>query len=209
VHGALAVIQSALARYGYWAVLGAIFLEDFGLPLPGETMLITGSLLAASGQLHIVPLLLVAWVAAVAGDNVGFAIGCYGGRRLVLRLGRRLRLTPERLQEAEERFRRFGPFVVVFARFIDILRQLNGILAGIGGMPWPRFLLFNALGAALWVGFWGTLIYVLGRHAGSAVQVFKRYELPVMGGLLLTGALVLTVRFLLRRRRGKRGKRGG
>ncbi|HZU15727.1 MAG TPA: DedA family protein, partial [Candidatus Dormibacteraeota bacterium] len=85
-------------RWGYLAVFGTVFLEDFGLPLPGETMLITAGVLSGLGQLSIVPLLPVAWTAAVLGDNVGYAIGLVGGRRLVLRWGRYVLVTPERLQ---------------------------------------------------------------------------------------------------------------
>ncbi len=193
--------ESLLAHYGYLAIFAAVFLEDFGVPAPGETALIAGAIEAGRGQLHFFLVVAVAFVAATAGDNVGYAIGRFGGRRLVLRYGRVLRLTPERLKKAEDRFRSFGPAVVVIARFVEVLRQLNGILAGISGMSWPRFLLFNAAGAALWVGFWGTLFFKLGKRAQEFAGVFKRYELPALAvAVLLIGGFV-AVRLLRRRAR--------
>ncbi len=203
MHGLTAALRAFLEHYGYGAVFLTILMESFGVPLPGETILITGALEAANGRLRIVPLLLFAWLAAVIGDNIGYAIGRFGGRRLALRYGRFVRLTPERLQETETRFRRLGPFVVVFARFVEVLRQLNGILAGIAGMHWLRFLLFNAIGGALWVGFWGTLFYRVGRHSRQIVRLFKRYELPALAILALAVAGFLLLRWLRRRRRGR------
>jgi membrane protein DedA with SNARE-associated domain len=156
-------LQLYLAQYGYGAIFISILLEDFGLPVPGETLLIAGSLLAAGGSLDITVLLITAWIAAVIGDNIGYAIGRYGGRRLVLRYGHHVLITRERLNHAEKFFQRHsGEAVVTLARFVAILRQLNGIIAGISEMRWYRFLLFNAVGAALWVCFWGFLTYELG-----------------------------------------------
>ncbi len=204
--GIVADLQHLLSHYGYWAVLTAIFLEDFGVPLPGESILIAAALEAAGpgSGLHIVPLLLVSWIAAVVGDNVGYAIGRFGGRALVLRYGRIVGLTPARWNRAEVRFRGFGPFVVVIARFVEVLRQLNGILAGILPMPWLTFLAFNALGAALWVGFWGTLAYQLGERITSIGDVFRRYEWYILSAVFIAFTLWLFIRFAVRRRGGRR-----
>jgi membrane protein DedA with SNARE-associated domain len=174
--------HSLLARYGYGAVFVAIFLEDFGLPMPGETLLIAASIGAGRGNLSLAVVAMLAWMAAVLGDNVGYLIGRFGGRRLVERYGRYVLLTPARLARAEAAFQRRGGWVVVFARFLQILRQLNGIIAGTAGMRWWRFLLFNSLGAAAWVGFWGTLFFLLGRRTRSIVALVKRYEAPVILG---------------------------
>lgn len=92
----------------------------------------------------------------MAGDNIGFAIGHYGGRALVLRWGRYVRLTGERLDKAQIFFQRHGAWIITAARFIEVLRQANGIVAGTAGLRWRRFLAFNALGAVLWVGTWAT-----------------------------------------------------
>ncbi len=158
--------------YGYLAVFFGILLEDFGFPTPGETMLIAGSVLASRGTLNILWLLPVAWLGAVIGDSIGFLIGSLGGHRILVRHGGRIGITLERLQKVEEFFARYGDIVIVVARFFIILRQFNGIVAGTLEMPWPRFFLYNSIGAALWVGFWGGLTYWLGRRFFEFIHVF-------------------------------------
>lgn len=157
-------VRHFVVDYGYLAVFLGIFFEDFGLPTPGETMLIAGAILASHGSLNIMWLLPVAWAAAVCGDSIGFVIGAKGGNKLVTRYGEKIGITEERLQKVEAFFARYGDIVVVFARFFVILRQFNGIVAGTLEMPWPRFFLYNAIGAALWVGCWGGATYWLGRR---------------------------------------------
>ena len=132
-------------------MFGALLLESFGLPLPGETMLIAGALLAAQDGMRLVPLLITASGAAVLGDNIGYAVGRFGGRRLIVRYGARIGLTESRLAMVEAFFQRHGGEVVLVARFFAVLRQLNRIVAGSVGMGWWRFLAYNAVGAALWV----------------------------------------------------------
>lgn len=196
--GVLSDLKPYIDHYGYWAVFGTILLEDFGVPMPGESMLILGALLASQGTLHIAPLLIFAWAAAVTGDNIGFAIGHFGGRRAVLRYGRYVFLTRERLDRVESFFDRYGGIIVLAARFIEGLRQLNGITAGTVRMHWSRFLLYNAIGAALWVGFWGMLFYEIGAQAGSFQSLFHKLEYVLLG-LFLLG--LLGVAFHLWRRR--------
>ena len=150
----LATAHPYLAQYGYGALFAVLFAESLGLPLPGETFLVASSFLASRGQMHIAWGAAVAGVAAVLGDNVGYGIGRWGGQRLLVRHGARVGITPERYARAERFFARFGPEIVIVARFIPVLRQLNGVVAGGVQMPWKRFLLYNMLGAALWVGTW-------------------------------------------------------
>jgi membrane protein DedA with SNARE-associated domain len=180
-----------LDQYGLWAVFGAILLEDFGVPLPGETLLIAGALLASQGTMRIVPLLLIAWAGAVTGDNIGYAIGRFGGRRLVQRYGPYLLISERRLEYAEAFFRRRGGVIVVAARFFAVLRQLNGLIAGIARMPWWQFLPYNAIGAALWVGFWGTLFYQLGGSAMRIGLAFKKLQFFLIGGVVVAAAAVI------------------
>jgi membrane protein DedA with SNARE-associated domain len=150
--GVFGHLQPVLEHYGYLAVGGFVLLEDFGVPLPGETVLIAAAIFAGSGHMNIAVVCLVAVIAAIIGDNIGFIMGHFGGRPLVHRYGRYIFLTPERLDQAEDYFNRHGGKIVTMARFIAVLRQLNGILSGIIGMHWAKFLAFNALGAVLWVG---------------------------------------------------------
>ena len=137
--GFLAALAPLLDHWGYLAVVFLILVEDFGGPAPGETVLIAASVYAGAGRLNIVAVGVVGFVAAVLGDNIGYAIGRFGGRTLVLRFGRYVRLTEERLARAESCFARHGGKIVIVARFIEGLRQANGIIAGITRMHWLRF----------------------------------------------------------------------
>ncbi|HEY3919037.1 MAG TPA: DedA family protein [Stellaceae bacterium] len=165
-------VRHFVVDYGYLAVFLGIFLEDFGLPTPGETLLIAGAILASHGSLSIYWLLPIAWAGAVTGDSVGFLIGATGGQKLLTRYGEKIGITEERLRRVEGFFARYGDIVVVFARFFVILRQFNGIAAGALEMPWPRFFLYNAIGAALWVGVWGGATYWLGRRFFDYLRSF-------------------------------------
>jgi len=165
-------VRQFVTDYGYLAVFLGIFFEDFGLPTPGETMLIAGAVLASHGSLNIYWLLPIAWAGAVIGDSIGFLIGATGGHKLLMRYGGKIGITEERLQKVEAFFQRYGDIVVVFARFFLVLRQFNGIAAGALEMPWPRFLLYNAIGAALWVGFWGGATYWIGRSFFEYLRAF-------------------------------------
>jgi membrane protein DedA with SNARE-associated domain len=197
--GFLGALAPVLNHYGYLAVGGLVLVEDFGVPAPGETVLIAAAVYAGAGQLNIVLVALIAFVAAVLGDNIGFAIGHFGGRPLAERLGRYVFLTPERLDAAERFFTRHGGKVVTIARFVEGLRQANGIIAGITGMHWLKFLAYNALGAALWVGLWVTLGDLAGNHITPIYDAIHQYTLYV---LIAFGVLVvaLIVRHLVRRR---------
>ena len=171
-----------------------LFLETLGLPLPGETLLITAALLAAKGVFNLPSLLITAWAASVLGDNVGFYIGRFGGRRFLLRFGGGIGLTRQRIRKMEHFYQRFGPQVVIVARFFAIARQLNGLVAGSSGMgPW-RFLIYNVLGAALWVGAWTLGAYYLGNHIHILVTWSSRIALPMMALSIVVGIAFLIYR---------------
>ena len=174
--GFLNVVAPYLEHYSYWAVLLLVMLEDFGVPVPGETILIAAAIFAGTGRLNVVLVGLIGFIAAVIGDNIGFAIGHYGGRALALRWGKYVFLTEERLTKAEVFFNRHGGKIIVVARFIEGLRQANGIIAGISGMRWLRFVFYNALGAALWVGTWVTLGYLAGNHINTIYHYITNYS---------------------------------
>jgi len=157
-------VRHFVVEYGYLAVFLGILLENFGLPTPGETILIAGAVLASRGSLEIVWVLPIAWFAAVIGNSIGYVIGVTGGNKLLVRYGARIGITHQRLQKVEELFARYGDIIIIGARFFVVLRQFSGIVAGTLEMPWPRFLLYNAIGAALWVGVWGGATYWLGRR---------------------------------------------
>jgi membrane protein DedA with SNARE-associated domain len=200
--GFLNALSSPLQHFGVWAIGLLILLEDFGIPVPGETILIAGAVYAGAGRLNVVLVGVVAFFAAIIGDNIGFAIGHFGGRALALRWGKYVFLTEERLDKAERFFDRRGAIVITFARFVEGLRQANGIIAGISGMHWLRFLIFNAIGAALWVGTWVSLGYLAGNHIATIYHYITLYSYYVLIALavLLAGYIV----WHLRRRRRRR-----
>lgn len=190
LHGVVGELAPALDRYGYLAVVGMVFVESFGIPAPGQTLLIVGGFYAGAGRLNVVVVAVLGALAAVVGDSVGYVIGRLGGHRLVVRFGRFVLFTERRLAQVEGFFDRHGPQVVAAARFVDGARQFNGMVAGLAGMPWPRFLVFNALGAVLWAGIWTTVGYLAGSHVSAISERFHRYEVSVLIGV---GCLVLGV----------------
>jgi membrane protein DedA with SNARE-associated domain len=199
--GFLNVVGGQLQHYGLWAILLLVMVEDFGIPVPGETILIAGAIYAGAGRLNIVEVGVIGFGAAVIGDNIGFAIGHFGGRELALRWGRYVFLTAERLDKAQDFFDRRGAIIITVARFIEGLRQANGIIAGISGMHWRRFLAFNALGAALWVGTWVSVGYFAGQHIDTIyhyVTTYSYYAL-IAAAVLLAG--YIGYRLVRRRRR--------
>lgn len=198
--GVLRSLEPTLNHYGYLAIAGLVLIEDFGVPVPGETVLILGAVYAATGRLSIVLVAVLGFLGAVLGDNIGFAIGRFGGRALVDRYGRYVFLTSERLDKATAFFERHGGKVITVARFIEGLRQANGIIAGMTGMHWARFLAFNALGAALWVGVWASVGYFSGSHITTIYNDVTRYST-----YLLIAAAVLLIAYVIRRLwRGRR-----
>src|SRR5262249_58976310 len=134
------------------------------------------------------------------GDNRGYAGGLLGGHAVGLRFGKYVLLPPERLDKAEGFFARHGGKVVVAARFVEGLRQLNGIIAGIAEMPWRRFLVFNTLGAALWVGVWASIGYLAGDNIQAIYTQLTRYSMIVLIALAVVAA-ALIARSVRRRRR--------
>lgn len=154
VHDLLSGIEPAVKTYGVFALFLTIYLESFGVPLPGESSLIAASLLAARGDLNIVHVFLAALLGGALGDSTGYLIGRFGGRPLIHRFGWIVKLTPKRLASLEKVAREMGSFMVLSARFVVVLRQLNGVLAGSIGMPWHKFVVTNVIGAVAWSGLW-------------------------------------------------------
>jgi membrane protein DedA with SNARE-associated domain len=196
--GVLHSLEPTLDQFGYLAVLALVLIEDFGVPVPGETILVLAAVYAGTGRLNIVLVALLGFCGAVIGDNIGFAIGHFGGRRLVERYGHYIFLTPERLDKTTRFFDRHGGKIIVVARFVEGLRQANGIIAGTSGMHWARFLVFNAIDAALWVLFWTSVGYFSGSHINTIYSDATRYSTYLaiaVGALLLAYIARRVVRF--------------
>jgi membrane protein DedA with SNARE-associated domain len=199
IEHAFGSLTPLLQEYGAVVVMIVLMLESMGLPLPGETVLILASVLAARGGMSFPSLLLCAWAGAVLGDNIGFCVGRTLGRAVVLRLGGRIGLTADRLHRVEEVFARYGPVAVGFARFVAILRQLNGVVAGTLGMEWRRFLLFNALGGALWVLAWSLAGFYLGEHVHDVATLV--HDFGMAGAVVAVAVVAAVVWFKWPRRR--------
>ncbi len=176
-------LTDLFARYGYAAVFFGVFLENAGVPVPGETMVLAGGALAHFGQLSLLPVIGVAFVAATLGDNLGFAIGRKGGRQLLTTYGGRVGITPAHIRGFDRYFERHGAKTVLVARFITGLRVFCAILAGGSGMSWTTFVVFNAAGAMLW----STTIALVGYFLGRSWQFIER----LIGGAGLAGLLVV------------------
>jgi len=178
-------------HYGYWAVAAALLLENLGLPLPGETVLLLASLLAYTERdLQLGWIILVGAVATVAGSSLGYAIGYYGGRPVLERYRYAFHIRDGALAKGEELFGRYGALTILAARFVFGLRVIAGPLAGVLRMPWRRFAFFNLLGAALWV----TVIAFVGYSFGSRWRVLmhfmKRFDLVLATAFALILAIL-------------------
>lgn len=186
---ALLVAGPYLREYGYAAVVAGLFIEGVGIPAPGLTLLIAASLFAGRGQMNLAFVILSGLGGALAGYNLGYRIGSFGGHRLLLRT--RL-VNRHHLRRLRRLYRRWGIPVVIIAPFFDGLRQLNGPVAGIIDMPWPRFAAANALGCVLWIGFWTVTAYTLSEHTNVALELVQRFRpwLIAIAAALFAGLLL-------------------
>jgi membrane protein DedA with SNARE-associated domain len=139
-----------LHHWGYWAVFLGVMAESAGIPFPGETIIITATLMAVRHVLSVEFVWLFAVTGAILGDNIGYWVGRVGGRPLLLRLGKIWRVSESTLDDVERAFQRYGRWAVFFGRFITLLRTWAGPLAGLNRMPWWQFFFFNAIGALVW-----------------------------------------------------------
>jgi membrane protein DedA with SNARE-associated domain len=193
----VASLQPILDRYGLWALFVACLAEGFGIPLPGQTLLIACALLAAAGKLDISAVILVAWIATQLGDVIGYLIGRYGLKGLL----RRATSQRDRLAKAEAAFARWGIGLLMVARFLDGLRQTSNIAAGALEMPWWRFLLGTVIGTSLWVAAFGGGAYLLQhdfRHIMDVIEPLRPYGLTISTLLLVALILFITSRRPLR-----------
>ena len=182
------------ARYGDWAVFAGVCLENAGIPVPGETALLAGAAMAHFGRLSLGWVVAVAVCAAIIGDNIGFAIGRYGGAKWLLKYGHKVRLHEGRLRIGIWLFRHHGGKVVFWGRFVSILRTYAAFLAGANRMSWPRFLVFNTAGGILWATVFGLAYYLFG-------DVLERLSATIDIGLGALGILAVAGFVLWIRRR--------
>jgi membrane protein DedA with SNARE-associated domain len=180
-------------RFGYFAVAAFVTLEGFGVPLPGETAVVTAAAFAAQGSLSIVGVVLSAVFGTVVGGSGGYWIGRVGGRGLLHRYGYIIRLSPERLHRTEQFFLRHGMMTVFFARFVALLRIFGCIFAGVAEMPFPAFSVVNLLGGVVWAVAFSTLGYVFGRNLPLLEDYLTEISITI-SGLLTVGLFIYWVR---------------
>jgi membrane protein DedA with SNARE-associated domain len=202
--GFLQSVAGPLDSYGYWAIALLLLLENIGVPVvPGEVALIAGAVFAGTGRagLNVVAVGVIAVACCFAGADIGYCIGRFGGRALVVRHGRYILIREHHLDRAESAMASYGGAFVVIARFIVGLRELNGIIAGVTGMGWQRFAFYNAIGAAGWVAVWISLGYLAGDHIGAIYSNASRYSLYVLIALIVLLAAYIALRLWRRARR--------
>ncbi|MGC1953952.1 MAG: DedA family protein [Gammaproteobacteria bacterium] len=187
----LTAAEPWLRHYGYVALGVAAGMEGFGVPMPGETLLIGAALLADRGDLFIGSVVAVAWLAAFSGDNLGYLVGRYGGHRLLREMG----VSAQRLDRLRRFLVRYGPAVLLLGRFFDGTRQLDGLIAGSVRMPWWRFALFDGLGVAAWVSVWGYGVYALEAHAAVLHRLIREVNHPL--AMLILAVFAGSVGYLL------------
>src|SRR5215204_3747583 len=184
-------VLSLIEHYGYLVILFGVMIESTGVPLPGETILLASGILVQRGTLDLGDVIFFGILGAVVGDQIGYWIGREGGRPFVLRWGRYVFITPERLARAERFFARHGGKAVFLARFVAGLRVFGALVAGISRMRWPTFFFYNALGGTLWATAAVTVGYLL----GGSIDLVERWAGDA--SLLLLGLVILGLAFYL------------
>src|SRR4051812_4551026 len=175
---------------GYLALFLLVMAESSGIPLPGETALITAAILASQGKLQIELVIALAALAAIIGDNLGYLVSRKVGRRLLERPGLFERRRRQVLEIGEPFFERHGPKAVFIGRWILGLRTWASWLAGATGMPWRSFAVWNAAGGISWATTIGLVAYFVGATATSAITAFGLFGLLAVV-LATAGVLVL------------------
>jgi membrane protein DedA with SNARE-associated domain len=184
-------LHQLVADYGYVAVFVLVALESAGVPMPGETALVSAAVLAGRGDLSIGLVIACAAAAAILGDNAGYWVGREFGFPLIYHYGRYIRVDEGRLKVAQYLFQRHGGKIVFFGRFVAILRAFAAFLAGVNHLSWMRFLVFNALGGVAWATIFGLGGYFLG-------VAFEHYARPVGVAALVAAVIgaIIASRFI-------------
>jgi membrane protein DedA with SNARE-associated domain len=193
----MATLQEVIGRWGYLVIFAAMLLENAGLPLPGETVTLLGGYAAGSGQLNVLGVMGAAAGGAVLGDNIGYWVGRRLGWGLILKVGRWLGQSPAQLEKLRDQFLRHAGKSVLLGRFVAVLRVVAGPMAGAVGMPYPKFLLCNVVGATLWATTMVSLAWLGGRWIPVERMVKGVVEFG-LGALVLVALIVLLPRLLSR-----------
>lgn len=159
----LSTLEAWVHQFGYGLIFGGIMLENAGIPLPGETIVLLGGFLAGSGELELRAVFISAVAGAIVGDSCGYWLGRWGGMKLLRQVTRWFNIPETEILHAQDKFRENADRAVFFGRFITFLRIFAGPLAGMSGMAYPRFLLWNVAGALTWAVIMLSLAYGTGK----------------------------------------------
>jgi membrane protein DedA with SNARE-associated domain len=165
-------VEHLFAVYGYPIVFLAVLGESAGLPLPGETILLIAGVEAQHGNLFLPVIWLLGAAAAIVGDNLGYLVGHYGGRPLLERYGRILRVQRRELRILDKYFEVHGAKTVFLGRWVIFLRVWAALFAGAARMEWKRFFFYNALGGTAWVISMSTLAYIFASSISRLKGIF-------------------------------------
>jgi membrane protein DedA with SNARE-associated domain len=188
-------------RYGLWVIFFGVMLENAGLPVPGETVLLFAGFLAFRGEVHLWRAMITGIVAASIGDSLGYCLGRYGGERFV-RSVRRFRILSRQFDRAQAQFQNYGHWAVFVGRFITGLRIFAGPLAGMFRMPYPRFLFFNFSGATIWGITIVSVGFLFGGSWDSLIDFIEKFHrITLIGGAAVL-LVVLGIYFIRRRKPG-------
>lgn len=187
----LEAIEEIARQYGYWAVFFGISLENAGVPLPGETITLVGGFLAGEGELDYWLVLGCAFGGAILGDNFGYWVGKWGGWPLLLRIGTLFRISEDQLQKIRTDFSQNAAKAVFLGRFVALLRIFAGPLAGIAEMPYGKFFICNAAGAAVWASVMVSLSFFVGRLIPLEQLVSSVAQFSIGALLLLVLAIAV------------------
>lgn len=200
MHFSVDTLHQLLSTWGYLAVFLFVAIESSGIPFPGETMLITAGAYAGAGHLQIPFVIIAAALGAISGDNAGYLVGRTGGRELVLRYGRYVRVDEAKLAIAERFFDKHGDKTVFLGRFVAVLRAWAAFLAGLNRMHWAKFFFFNAAGGIVWALLYGILAFELGKNLPLLDRIVKTVGYVGLGAAVLAAVAL----FIFYRRRRKR-----
>lgn len=188
LHNSLELIEQYMMAYGYWTVFFGVMLENAGLPIPGETILLVAGYFSSTGVFNIFTVMLLAAIGAIIGDNIGFAVGHHYGRGFLLKVGKYVFLTPHRLEYMESYFKNHGNKTILVARFITGLRVFAALLAGASNMKWRIFLFYNVCGAILW----SIVITILGYVFGQSLPLLLKW-VGRSGTIFLIAGIIIAV----------------
>lgn len=195
-----------LTEYGYGFIVVVVLLESVALPLPGESLVVAAGMLASSGKMNILLVLGASFLGSVLGDNVGYFVGRRYGRAAIVKWGDKFGFDEDKLRMVEEKFRSYGFIIVLIARFVFILRQLNGFVAGMMHMRWPQFLLYNSISAAAWTAVYGLTAYYFGKALTHFLEEQSTWAIIAISGSICAIGMFGTYKVLFDAKKARKTK---